>query len=495
MGIVWQAQDERLERMVAIKQLLLQPGLGVDETQDARRRAMREARIAARLQHPNAIAVFDVAEHDGDPCLVMEYLPSRSLSKVVYERGAISVQEAAGIGRQVASALAAAHTAGIVHRDIKPANILVNDGGVAKITDFGISRAVGDSTVTKSGMLAGTPAYLAPEVARGADPSPASDVFSLGATLYHAVEGRMPFGDSQNALALLYRVAAGEFEPPMQAGPMTALLMSLMRIEPGERPSMKEAGEALRALASGATAPPLRQTFAPPVRKQPASGAAATAANHPDPTRVTAQPSEERSGTLLAAPTAPDAPARRSPPRQGAARPPGRRSPRGAIIAVVAVVVMAGIGVLAASLINGWFGQKPGQTPPSSQQSSAAAPPPTGNSPTAGAPIPAEGAIGFSEAGQFVIDYYSNGPQAGWSKLSPNAQASFGGQQQYFQYWSQYKQTYANNAFGVTKNPDNSLQVPVDVTYISASGGSQTQHRVVRVTRMNGQLLIDSDAH
>jgi eukaryotic-like serine/threonine-protein kinase len=490
MGVVWQAQDERLERMVAIKQLLLQPGLGVDETQDARRRAMREARIAARLQHPNAIAVFDVAEHDGDPCLVMEYLESRSLSKLLSERGALPVQEIAAVGRQVASALAAAHAAGIVHRDIKPANILVNGSGVAKITDFGISRAIGDSTVTKSGMLAGTPAYLAPEVARGQDPSPASDVFSLGATLYHAVEGRMPFGDSQNALALLYRVAAGEFEPPRQAGAMTALLMRLMRMEPGERPDMKETGEALRAVAAGSPLPPMRSA---PVG---APRAAAVPPAAPAMTRVNPQPAAEAPGTLISA--APqEAPAARTPRTPRGGGPSRGRTPRRAIAVVVAIVVMAGLGVLIASLVNNMsHGHKGSGSATTSQQQ-----PPGGQTPSAGqgspatgAPIPAESPIGFSEGGNFVIHYYSDGAQAGWSELSPNAQALFGGQQQYFAYWSQYKQVYANNAFGVTKNPDNSINVPVDVTYISTSGGSQTQHRVVRVTRSGGQLLIDSDA-
>ncbi|GDY29545.1 serine/threonine-protein kinase [Gandjariella thermophila] len=496
MGVVWQAQDERLERMVAIKQLLLQPGLGADETEDARRRAMREARIAARLQHPNAIAVFDVAEHDGDPCLVMEYLESRSLSRLLHERGALPVQEAAAIGRQVASALAAAHAAGIVHRDIKPANILVNDSGIAKITDFGISRAVGDSTVTKSGMLAGTPAYLAPEVARGQDPSPASDVFSLGATLYHVVEGRMPFGDSQNALALLYRVAAGEFEPPRQAGPMTALLMRLMRMEPGERPDMKEASEALRAIAAGAPLPPMRT---PPAGAPRTPVVPAPAQRRPDPTRLNTQPVEDRPGTLVAAPAAQQAPPRRPPrePRLGGAS--DGRGPRRAIIAAVAIVVMAGLGILAANLINGNGHKGPG-SPSASQHTSAPAQPPATSAPATNqgelTPPSPGGPIDYTTAGIFVINYYSSADtQAKWQMLTPHAQAAFGSQQQFQAYWGQYKQTYAQHAQGVTTNPDGSLQVPLDVTYISTSGSSQTTHREVRVTRVGGQLMIDSDAH
>ena len=209
MGTVWRAVDERLHRTVAVKQLLLQPGYTDEETEEARQRAMREGRIAARLQHQNAIVVFDVAEDEGQPVLVMESLPSQSLASVLTEQGVLPPQTVARIGAQVAGALAAAHMAGIVHRDLKPGNILLGDNGIAKITDFGISRAIGDVSVTKSGILAGTPAYLSPEVALGRDPAPASDVFSLGSTLYAAVEGEPPFGTDENAISLLHRVARG----------------------------------------------------------------------------------------------------------------------------------------------------------------------------------------------------------------------------------------------------------------------------------------------
>nr|MDQ3825202.1 protein kinase [Actinomycetota bacterium] len=247
MGVVWQAMDERLQRPVAVKQLLLQPELSPRATDEARARALREARIAARLQHPNAIVVYDVAEHDGEPCLVMEYLPSRSLAAVLGERYCLPVPEVASIGRQIASALAAAHAAQIVHRDVKPGNILIADDGTAKITDFGVSRAVGDVTVTQTGMMAGTPAFLAPEVARGQLPTPASDVFSLGATLYAALEGQGPFGDSDNPLALLHAVANGQVVPPRQAGALSAVLMKLLAPDPAARPDMHRASLELAA--------------------------------------------------------------------------------------------------------------------------------------------------------------------------------------------------------------------------------------------------------
>ncbi|MBV9843812.1 MAG: serine/threonine protein kinase [Kutzneria sp.] len=251
MGVVWQARDERLHRIVAVKQLLLQPGLEPAEAEEARQRAMREGRIAARLHHPNAVSVFDVAEEDGQPWLVMEYLPSHSLASVVEERGPLSPWEAARVGNQVATALAAAHDAGIVHRDVKPGNILLGDNGTVKITDFGISRAAGDVTVTKTGMLAGTPAYLAPEVAKGREPEAPSDVFSLGATLYATVEGEPPFGLHENSLALLHSVAAGQIRPPQRSGALTDVLMRLLHADPAQRPTMPQAAEALAAVAAG----------------------------------------------------------------------------------------------------------------------------------------------------------------------------------------------------------------------------------------------------
>jgi serine/threonine protein kinase len=173
MGAVWQAHDEVLARTVAIKQLLLQPDLDQHEAEDAKQRTMREGRIAARLHHPNAITVFDVVTDDNDhPCLVMEYLQSTSLAEVLRDRKTLPPQEVARIGTQIAAALKEAHAVGIVHRDIKPGNILLADSGLVKITDFGISRAKDDVTVTKTGMIAGTPAYLAPEVAIGGEPGP-----------------------------------------------------------------------------------------------------------------------------------------------------------------------------------------------------------------------------------------------------------------------------------------------------------------------------------
>jgi serine/threonine protein kinase len=283
MGVVWRAHDERLDRTVAIKELLMQPGLSEADAQTARDRAMREGRIAARLQHPHAIHVYDVALDGATgardqvvPWLVMEYLPARSLAAVLAEQGTLAPHEAARIGQQVAAALAAAHEAGIVHRDVKPGNVLLGQNGIVKITDFGISRASWDAMVTRTGVLAGTPAYFAPEVARGELPGPASDVFSLGSTLYAAVEGEPPFGLDDNTLALLRTAAEGRIRPPQQAGPLSAVLMQLLADDPAARPSMLETVTALGAVAAHGALPPVEPPIARPLRAQTTMPAPAT---------------------------------------------------------------------------------------------------------------------------------------------------------------------------------------------------------------------------
>jgi serine/threonine protein kinase len=482
MGVVWRARDERLQRMVAVKQLLLQPGLGAAEEEEVGRRAMREARIAARLQHPNAIAVFDVAEYEGAPCLVMEYLASRSLAAVISERGSLPPREAAAIGSQVASALAAAHRAGIVHRDIKPGNILVNDAGVAKITDFGISRAVGDATVTQTGMVAGTPAYLAPEVAKGQDSTSLTDVFSLGATLYHAVEGAPPFGLNPNPLALLHAVAVGEVPPPKQAGPLTDLLMSLLRTEPDERPSMERVAKDLADVAAGnyAAIPlppvPVAATRTRRVPKTPPTDRREAAAQTPTMLGFEAVPGDPP----------PDA---------------GRRRKVMAAAAAVVILVLGGLAVLALNWPNSGkpAAQPSSSTPPSntrSQTPTSSGTPTTQNPVAAGASTDGT-AIDWSSAGNLLVQYYdySGDSTALWGLLTPNAQNAYfnGSQQNFQQYWSQYSQVTPGHSLHEITNANQSLNMNIIVTFTTANGGSQQVTKHVVVVRQNGKLLIDSD--
>ena len=498
MGVVWQAMDERLERLVAVKQLLLQPKLSPRATDEARARALREARIAARLHHPNAIVVYDVAEHEGEPCLVMEYLPSRSLAAVLGERGCLPVPEVASIGRQIASALAAAHAAQIVHRDVKPGNILITDDGTAKITDFGVSRAAGDVTVTQTGMMAGTPAYLAPEVARGQVPTPASDVFSLGATLYAAVEGRGPFGESDNPLALLHAVAGGQVAPPQHAGPLSAVLMGLLATDPAARPDMHRASLGLAAVR--ATQPLPRPAPVPkPVPDHRSTTAVA-------PTWATRLPKTRSAGTgsrkVRRADPLPDNPPEVAPvPPSGHAdsfptHPKQRRGRAGVLVgAVLAVLAFAGVGTLLSEGSPREHGARTAGPAATSVPAAKPAPAPAVISPPPQVErVDHAQPIGWSDAGQLVIDYYNglSNLSSAWQLLSPTAQAVFGNESDFQAHWSQYSSVSARNAFGVTDNPDGSVRVPVEVTY-NTGGTVQVVKRALRVTRVDGHLLIDSD--
>ena len=338
MGAVWLAQDELLGRRVAIKQVLTPSGVSAAEADQQRQRALREGRIAARLSHPHAISVYDVALEHGQPWLVMEYLPSRSLAEVLSEDGVLRVDQAAQVGAQVADALAATHDAGIVHRDVKPANILIGEGGpvegVVKITDFGISHASGDVTLTQTGQITGTPAFLAPEVAQGRPMTEASDVFSLGATLYTCLEGTPPFGMEDNALGMLHRVAGGHVVPPHRSGSLTQPLQRILAADPADRPTMREVRDELAKLAAGrdgdtttillartdvgAAVPGRARTASFPAEPVAAAAAASTAAPTPPPPPVPApEPPPE--------PPAPEPPAPERPaPERSPGSPPNR---------------------------------------------------------------------------------------------------------------------------------------------------------------------------
>ncbi|MGQ0572963.1 MAG: serine/threonine-protein kinase [Pseudonocardia sp.] len=248
MGAVWLAVDELLGREVALKRLRV-ADLPDDEAALARERIMREARIAASLHHPQVVSIFDVVVEDAEPWLVLEYLPSVSLGRMLRDRGRLPVAEVAAIGAQVAGALAAAHAAGIVHRDVKPDNVLVA-GPVAKLTDFGISSAAATPSLTQTGMLTGTPAYLAPESCRGEGTDARSDVYALGATLYAAVEGAPPFGAGGDLLVLIGRIAHGQAPPPQRAGPLTELLGAMLAGDPRARPNAAQVRDALLHLSA-----------------------------------------------------------------------------------------------------------------------------------------------------------------------------------------------------------------------------------------------------
>jgi hypothetical protein len=497
MGIVWRARDERLERIVAVKQLLAQPGLTEEQRQDARRRALREARIAARLHHANAIVVFDVAEHDGDPCLIMEYMESHSLAAILADRGSLAPEDVAALGSQVASALAAAHRSGIVHRDVKPGNILLNATGTAKITDFGIARATGDMTVTQSGVFAGTPAYLAPEVARGQEPTAASDVFSFGATLYDAVEGGPPFPERQNQLALLRLVAEGKVQPPRQAGILTALLMKLLRDDPEARPTMAQASAMLTELTgakvpssrgpayvAGATKPDLAASAS--AEKQ-----APTVAALPEhrPVGVAAPPAPTPHPTAIASPP----PLSVTPTRSGT-----NRRNLIAALAVVAVLVVVGI-ILAVNLPGGGTGsggsggQASGGGGGATSSHSAGTTTPAPSNPTStAAGSGSEDITDYSAAGVALIHFYEdatgNNAQAAWNMLTAAGQAYYGSEQNLAGYWAQFSGMSYNHAAVTSHNSDGSVSMSINLV----PNGS-TQSVATRMVLQNGNYLIDGN--
>ncbi|MEH0522656.1 serine/threonine-protein kinase [Streptomyces stelliscabiei] len=246
-GEAWLAFDVHLRRRVVLKQCTLPEGVSAEEREVLIARAEREARAAAKLNHPGIVTVHDqFSDRHGLPWMVMEHVDGRSLREVL-EGGPLTVTEAARIGEQIATALAAAHAVGVVHRDIKPANILLADGR-AVIADFGIATMAGEITLTPTGTVIGTPQYTSPEQILGGSTSSASDMWSLGATLYRAVEGRAPFsGDSYPQLSLA--VSRGVPEPMRTTGALQALIGQLMRFEPAERPAAAVAAASMREVA------------------------------------------------------------------------------------------------------------------------------------------------------------------------------------------------------------------------------------------------------
>ncbi|MCZ7425754.1 protein kinase [Micromonospora sp. WMMA1949] len=248
MGRVWKARDEVLHRDVAIKELVPPPGLTPEERREMRERSLREARAIARLNNVNVVRIFDVLRTDGDPWIVMEYVASKSLQDTIAEDGPVSAAKAVEIGLGVLNALKAAHKAGIMHRDVKPGNVLLGEDGRVVLTDFGLATIPGDPNVTRTGMVLGSPAYISPERARDGTAGPEADLWSLGATLYAAVEGKSPYA-RPSAIATLAALATEPMPPPRNAGPLKPVLQGLLRKDPDERITAEVAERMLRKAA------------------------------------------------------------------------------------------------------------------------------------------------------------------------------------------------------------------------------------------------------
>ena len=432
MGAVWLARDETLGRDVAIKRIGTAPG---GESADLAR-AEREARLAARLNHPHVVAIFDLITQDDERWLVMEYVESVTLSGLVQRDGALTPDQACPLIRQAADALTAAHAAGIVHRDVKPSNILVTEDGQVKLSDFGIARAEADASLTQTGLVTGSPAYLAPEVASGQMATTASDVWSLGATLFHALAGRPPYEVGDNLMGALYRIV--HEEPPRlpDAGWLAPLLEATMTRDPADRWSMQQVRDALHAGPDGTLVHPAPITAAPP----PESGR----------TEVLPQ---------AVPPVAADATHR-------------RRRAVGPLLVAGAVALLVGLIVWAALASRG-----PDEGTPAAGDQTSRTPEPTGTRSATQSPSPSPSNspspdTGPTEQGmeQFIGSYLVTAaadPAAGFTMLTPGFQQESGGLAGYRSFWDRVDSAELQS---VQADPD-SLTVDYTVAYEMDSSG------------------------
>jgi len=426
MGAVWLARDTVLGRDVALKRIGLLPGATTPDLQ----RAEREARLAARLNHPHVVAVYDLVEEGGDTWLVMEYVEGVTLATLIRSDGALRPDEAAGLVRQAADALCAAHAAGIVHRDVKPSNMLVTRDGDVKLTDFGIARAEADASLTRTGLVTGSPAYLAPEVASGSSATEASDVWSLGATLFHALAGRPPYDVGENLMGALYQIV--HEEPPRlpDAGWLAPVLEHTMARDPADRWTTAQVRD---FLAGGSEARVLPAPVAAPVAD--------------DGTRVL-QPTPSRS----------------------------RRSPW--------PWLAAGL-VLLAVLVIGYVGLTAGGDDPGANTSR---PPSSGGSPSSSSSQSAGDRAKAMEA--FLADYLATvtrDRQAAWRMLTPAYQDASGGFAGYDGFWRTIASASPSD---ITADPAE-MTVTYDVAYDKVNGDHTTEHHTLQLVHDGSSYLIN----
>jgi eukaryotic-like serine/threonine-protein kinase len=321
---VYRAVDTRLQRQVAVKQVELLAGQ--EDVERVRMRALREAQAAARLNNPCVVTVYDVAEEDGSIWLVMELVEAPSLAQLVVDEGPLAHQRAARIGLDVLTALEAAHVVGVVHRDVKPANVLVQPGDRGKLTDFGVATIRDDSRVTATGLIVGSPSYMSPEQATGAEVGPPTDLWSLGALLYFAVEGQPPFL-AGSAMATASAVVHGEPRQVERPGDLSDIILRLLTKDPAGRPSAGEVRVVLARVARGEGRRGLgrRATATDPTAVMPTASAVAGPAPSPAPE---AEPEPEVAASAAPAPpeTEPEVAAAAEPgppgPEAGAPPPP-----------------------------------------------------------------------------------------------------------------------------------------------------------------------------
>jgi eukaryotic-like serine/threonine-protein kinase len=426
MGAVWLARDETLGRDVAIKRIGTAPG---GESADLAR-AEREARLAARLNHPHVVAVFDLITEDDERWLVMEYVEGVTLSGLVHRDGSLTPDQASPIIRQAADALTAAHAAGIVHRDVKPSNILVTADGQVKLSDFGIARAEADASLTQTGLVTGSPAYLAPEVASGQMATTASDVWSLGATLFHALAGHPPYEVGDNLMGALYRIVHEEPPRLVEAGWLAPLLEATMTRDPAHRWSMERVRDALVAGPAGTLV-------------------------HPAP--AAAAPLEETRHTAALPPAVPPVEPTTTHRRRPAT---GPLLVVGAVALLIGLIVWAALATRAPEQGSPAAGDGPSETTsdPTASESPSGSPTPRQTGPTA------------QGMEQFVGNYLSTAaadPATGYTMLTPAFQQESGGLEGYRSFWDTVESAELQS---VQADPE-ALTVAYTVAYEMDSSG------------------------
>lgn len=259
MGTVWHGEDTLLKRAVAVKEIALPRAVASEEREAIRKRVLREARAAAALNHGNAVTVYDVIEEDGKAFIVMECIAGRTLDDIVKKDGPLSDERASGIVEDVLSALEVAHKAGIVHRDVKPANVMITDDGRTKLADFGIASVKDDPKITASGLILGSPSYMAPEQATHGSSGPEADLWGLGATLYFALEGVPPF-QGDGPIPTLTAVVGDEPRPMETTSGLIPVIDALLEKEPGTRATSSDVRTMLNASSAARPVAPAAAT-------------------------------------------------------------------------------------------------------------------------------------------------------------------------------------------------------------------------------------------
>jgi eukaryotic-like serine/threonine-protein kinase len=462
MGAVWLGRDTLLGREVALKRIGLLPGAASPDLH----RAAREARLAARLNHPHVVAVFDLVEEGQDNWLVMEYVEGITLSALVARDGPLTADEAAPLLRQAADALAAAHEAGIVHRDVKPSNMLVTPSGQVKLTDFGIARAEADASLTRTGLVTGSPAYLAPEVASGATATEASDVWSWGATLYHLLAGRPPYDVSDNLMGALYKIVHEEPPQLANAGWLAPVLEHTMTRDPAERWSMVEV-RAFLDQGSGVILHPKPATAAD------LDGTRVMEPTRSEPVAVPPVPGPTEVGGESAAPTHSRAGRSSWPWMVGAAM-------------LLLLAVIAG-----AALVGAHDDSTPSATPGNSRDRSSA------SSPSSSSPRRSSSSSSANRSARamrtFITSYLStvtSDQHSAWKMLTPEFQRVSGGFGQYQGYWRTIRSATPRD---ITPDPA-AMTVSYEVDYTKTDGSATSDEVTLRLVPDGSSYLIAGEA-